>query len=270
MELREQALAAQRRGDIAAAHRLDRLANEAAREERIQSSLAGRSSSPLEQDAQAFREIIADPSDPRTELPGTRMYQDRRTTSNPGITQAFRDSGGYFGFGKPGPDFITGWHDIERSPEDISTEEMSRLADSLNNRLFFDPSIVSVGTGGASLLKEGGMGQAPKMETEDQRQQALRRDFEHARRTWESGLMQAGTEYQAMFDLAKNVMQNVNKIFIDTQRAHMIRMENDPEIRAMLFALNSMPQDTRTVFQQGFDNLFARMFREATMELGAP
>jgi hypothetical protein len=55
------------------------------------------------------------------------------------------------------------------------TERLARMADRLNNRLYFDPSIKTFSGTGASHGESGNWYQFPAMETEDMRQQAVDR-----------------------------------------------------------------------------------------------
>lgn len=147
------------------------------------------------------------------------------------------------------------WNKVEKPVEDLQTEDLARIADALNNRLFFDPSVVSLGSNGASVQR-GDIKAPPKMETEDQRLQTARRGAESARRTWNSGLMQAGSEYDQEMALRADWLKGINDLLKHSQVAQAIHAESDPELKAALKEMASISPDKRGLLRKILEMIF--------------
>jgi hypothetical protein len=146
------------------------------------------------------------------------------------------------------------YNKVARQEEDIETERLARLADKLNNKLYFDPSIALVGDS-FGLANKGEIKSAPKMETEDLRQQGLRRENESTRRTWNSGLLQEGKKFEQEMTLALKYRDSINDVLINGLNAESIARETDPGRRADLKDLAKMNQDTRGLLLKIIDSL---------------
>jgi hypothetical protein len=109
------------------------------------------------------------------------------------------------------------WNNIERTPEMIETERLSRLADAVNRQFRVNaPTQMGnmSGSGRVTLAPadEGGVIQAQQPMTEDQKQQELMRALEAKRREWETGMGQEVFRYEnegELFNKAQAAMNNL-------------------------------------------------------------